>query len=256
MALGCSTVQIFSHSPRSWAIREIPEAEIREFKRLRKLYNIGPVYVHASYLINLSSETPGTAESSVAMVAQELELAELIGAEYVVLHTGRSVREEGRKVAAQALGNALDRFRGESRLLLENTAGQKGDISSRMEDLAEIMAIADSPVIGGVCIDTCHAFQAGYDLSRTEGTEALISEIERHLGIEQVKLIHLNDSKGGYNARLDRHEHIGKGRIGEEGLGFFLNHPLLREVPLILETPKKTEEDDPMNLAAVKRLIG
>ncbi|NTU42433.1 MAG: deoxyribonuclease IV, partial [Nitrospirales bacterium] len=211
--------------------------------------------VHASYLINLSSETAGTAESSIEMVARELELADLIGAEYVVLHTGRSVRDNGRKIAAQALRKAISGFSGTSRLLIENTAGQKGDISSRMEDLAEIMAIADSPVIGGVCIDTCHAFQAGYDLSQQEGIDGLVEEIELHLGLDQVKLIHFNDSKAGCNSRLDRHEHIGQGKIGEKGLGIFLHHPALKAIPLILETPKKTEEDDPINLKAVRRLL-
>ncbi|MCL4474715.1 MAG: deoxyribonuclease IV [Nitrospirae bacterium] len=122
-------------------------------------------------------------------------------------------------------------------------------------DLAEIMDKTESALIGGICLDTCHAFQAGYEISKGEGVAEIAGEIERHMGLEKVKLIHLNDSKKAFNSRVDRHEHIGSGAIGTGGLKRFINHPAFRDVPLILETPKKSEDDDPRNLKVVRSFL-
>jgi deoxyribonuclease-4 len=142
-----------------------------------------------------------------------------------------------------------------ARLLLENTAGERGDISSRIIDVAEIMNAVGSALVAGICLDTCHAFQAGYNLSREEGLDKIVKEIERHMGLERVKLIHLNDSKRAFNAGVDRHEHIGTGEIGKEGLERIIRHPSLKDIPLILETPKNSEEDDLRNLNVVRGFL-
>jgi deoxyribonuclease-4 len=231
---------------------------LKRFRLLRLSYGLNPLFVHTSYLINLASRDPEVLERSKRLLVSEMELADALGAEYVVLHSGstRDREQEGRKRAIQALRIVLRDKAYSSSLLIENTAGERGDISSRMSDLAEIMEGVASPVIGGVCIDTCHAFAAGYDLSSREGLSALVSEIRGRLGLAKVKLIHLNDAKKGLNSRVDRHAHIGEGQITMGGFSRFLNHPAIAAVPVILETPKKTEEDDRRNLQVVKDLTG
>lgn len=253
--LGCNTVQIFSHSPRSWFVRRIREEEIQEFKRLRSLYDISPVYVHTSYLINLASSNKEVAEKSVEMLSLEMEIADLLGADYVVLHPGTASdsEEEGLRRLIKRL-KAVLKGRYRTRLLLENTAGEKGDLTSRINQLAWIINSVDSNLIGGICIDTCHAFQAGYDISNEKGVTEFIEEIKKEIGVEGIKLLHLNDSKKALGSGVDRHEHIGYGSIGRKGFKALLSNKILN-VPLILETPKKTEEDDIRNLKALKGLL-
>lgn len=255
--LGCSTIQIFSHNPRQWRVRNIPGGDALQFRILRRLYDIDPVFIHTSYLINLAAANRDVLKKSLGLLVKEMELADAIGADYVVLHTGSSRAEgaEGRKIATEALREILDPGKWKARLLLENTAGERGDISSGIKDLAEIIDEAGGKVIEGICFDTCHGFQAGYDISKKSGLDKLSTEIRKYLGVGMVKLIHLNDSKKSFNSGVDRHEHIGQGRIGKEGLRRFLGHPLFRNVPLILETPKKTEHDDPRNLKTVREIL-
>lgn len=256
--LGCNTMQIFSHNPRQWVAQRIPKDAVEQFERLREDYAIDPVFVHTSYLINLAALSSDILDRSIQLLAHEMDLADALGADYVVLHTGSASRdsvENARKRAIGALRIVAGLKQWKARLLLENTAGERGDISSRIEDLAEIIRQTDSPLIAGVCIDTCHAFAAGYDISSEEGLSELVKGVERWLGIDSVKLIHLNDSKKGCNSHVDRHEHIGQGGIGEEGLARLINHPAFRNIPLILETPKKSEEDDLRNLKVVRDLL-
>ena len=256
--LGCSTMQIFSHNPRQWSVVNIPGEEVSQFKRLRDLYDIGPVFIHSSYLINLCSVDKGVLSKSVQLLLKEMELADALGAEYVILHTGSASQDIGgkaRKRAVQALRTVFGHCEWTARLLLENTAGERGDISSRIIDLAEIIEKSGSASIGGICLDTCHAFQAGYEISSEAGVKDMAEEIKAHIGLDKVKLVHLNDSKRAFNSRVDRHEHIGGGHIGKEGLKYLINHPAFRNVPLILETPRKSEEDDPRNLKVVRGML-
>lgn len=256
--LGCSTMQIFSHNPRQWLVRDITEDSAARFRSLRDECGIDPVFIHSSYLINLASQDGEILEKSVSLLARELDLADTLGADYVVLHTGSASQdseENSRKRAVEALARLAGERKWRSRLLLENTAGERGDISSRISDLAWIMRSMDRGLAGGLCIDTCHAFAAGYNIPDDEGLAGLIDEIEAHAGTGAVKLIHLNDSKKDYNSRVDRHEHIGLGRIGRAGLKKFLEHPALKSVPLILETPKKDDRDEERNLRAARDLF-
>ena len=160
-----------------------------------------------------------------------------------------------RQRAIAALNSIADEKQWNAGLLIENTAGERGDISSAMSDLSEILAGVRGTLIAGVCIDTCHAFAAGYPLDSERGVQRMADEIERFVGAGKVKLIHLNDSKGASGSRIDRHEHIGLGRIGAKGLQRFINCGPFRDAPLILETPKKQESDDPANLAKVRRMM-
>lgn len=256
--LGCNTAQIFSHNPRAWFIGAIPEDSIVLLKELRKAYDIAPVFVHCSYLINLASSDSSARERSIRLLIREMDLADLLGAEYVVLHTGSASQDVGdvaRGRAINALRKVSQNRKWQAGLLLENTAGQRGDISSRIKDLAEIIEGVAGSLIKGVTIDTCHAFQAGYELTSEKGLAEMREEIENYLGTERVKLIHLNDSKRAFHSRIDRHDHIGSGLIGRKGIARFINDPAFVRVPLILETPKKKEDDDKKNLSTVRRLM-
>jgi deoxyribonuclease-4 len=236
--LGATTLQIFSHNPRGWAVKKRDPKDIKAFKKLRRLYNICPVVIHTSYLINLATKESGLVKRSVEMMVQEMHIADEIGAEYVVLHTGSAAGDRpaaARKRAVDRLNEVAGRGTWKAGLLLENTAGERGDITSRIEDLAEITEQVPGPLIKGVCV-----------LSR---------EIKSSLGKNRLRLIHLNDAKGQVGSGKDRHEHIGQGKIGKKGFRIFLNHPFFLQVPIILETPKKTERDDRQNLKKVRSLM-
>jgi deoxyribonuclease-4 len=256
--LGCNTLQIFSHSPRVWHVKERSQEEYASFRRLRQQTGIEPVFVHTSYLINLASRDRPLSKKSVAMVTEEMNIADLIGADYLVLHTGSAAGDdprEARKRAVAALSQVSKNGEWRTGILLENTAGERGDITSAIAELCAVMEQVDEKLVAGVCIDTCHAYAAGYDVASVAGLATFSEELERNLGCEKVRLIHLNDSRGGIGSRLDRHEHIGKGKIGIKGFTNFLRHRCFAGVPIILETPKKTENDDPTNLRTVKSII-
>lgn len=256
--LGCGTVQIFSHNPRGWAIRERAQDEFATFSKLRREYDICPVFVHSSYLINLGSKMADLRKKSVNMVAAEMEIADALGAEYVILHTG-SASGDDRASARRRVISCLDEVSAKglwkSTILLENTAGERGDIASRIEEMGEILEALPHGIVSGVCIDTCHAFSAGYDFSTARAADLMARELDRHIGTGKVKLLHVNDSREGQGSGIDRHEHIGIGKIGLEGLRNILTHPSLIDVPLILETPKKTEDDDRRNLDEIIKLV-
>lgn len=257
-ALGCTTMQIFSHNPRGWAVKEIAAESAAQFISLRARYDISPVYIHASYLINLATHQRILQEKSVGLLIEEMNRADAIGAEYVILHAGSSSTDAAhvaRKRAIRALNAVARQGKWRVALLIENTAGEQGDISSLMTELSEIMEGVQGTLIGGVCIDTAHAFAAGYDIRSAEGAEMLQDEILRHLGRNAVKLIHLNDSKRSAGSHVDRHEHIGCGNIGSAGLRQFMAREHFTGIPLILETPKKNEYDDIRNLRRVRKML-
>lgn len=256
--LRCNTLQLFSHNPRQWIVKTISEDLVLNFKKLNDKYDIKPIFIHASYLINLASTDRHILERSIDLLAQEMNIADILNVDYVIVHTGsasKDPKEAGQKRAIESLKRLSEKREWRSKLLLENTAGEKGDISPYIEDLAEIIDKTSRPLIGGVVIDTCHAFAAGYEINSKKGLLGFVEKIERYLGLTNVKLIHLNDSKKAFNSHLDRHEHIGEGCIGKEGLKNFINHPALKDIPLILETPKKSEEDDQRNLEVVRGLL-
>ncbi len=257
--LDCNTLQIFSHNPRGWAVRDIPQDEIREFVALKKEYGISPVCIHTSYLINLASKKSDLKKKSVKMVKFELDFADRVGAEYVVLHTGSASGDDpksARKRAIEALLEISDHGTWRAGLLLENTSGKKGDITSRIYEIAEIIEGVPTSLISGICLDTCHAFSAGYNIRNEKGINGLSKEIQKYYKKDAVKLLHLNDSKVPLGSGADRHEHIGKGAIGTKGIQKILLHPSFNKLPVILETPKKSDADDIANLRTVKRLLG
>jgi len=257
-ALGCNTMQIFSHNPRGWITKEIPAEESARFKTLRQRLDISPVYIHTSYLINMASKDSILRKKSIAMLREEMDRADVLGADFVILHTGSASGDDdhlSRQRAIAAVNEVSRAGTWHAGLLIENTAGERGDISSKITDLAEILHGVHGSLISGICFDTCHAFSAGYDMRDDQGIQMIVREIETHITMQKVKLIHLNDSKGERGSGIDRHEHIGLGKIGVAGLQQLIHSRPFSTVPVILETPKKQDSDDHRNLRMVRKML-
>jgi deoxyribonuclease IV len=258
--LRCDTMQVFSKSPRGWAARPLdPEDASRAFA-LRQRWGIGPFAVHAPYLINLASADDLLYERSITALADELSRCALIRADFLVVHVGcvREGQRDGLDRVARAIGRVLQRaLKGphEPVLLLENTAGRRGEVGSHFEELGELLARAGRDRVG-ICLDTCHTFAAGYDISTRAGLGSVAESLDSVIGLSAVKLIHVNDSKQGLGSHADRHEHIGQGAIGRPGFQALLDHPALGRIPLVLETPKRSEADDVRNLRVIRSLAG
>ncbi|MBI3610692.1 MAG: deoxyribonuclease IV [Nitrospirae bacterium] len=256
-ALGCTAMQIFSRSPRMWSAKALDPDEVSRFRGLREKYDIKPAVIHASYLINLATPEGGLKRRSVEALIDELDRADRLGVEYLVVHVG-SCKDggavEGVERVREALAAALSSGRWSTQLLLEDTAGERGDVGARLEEIGMILKGLPGGERVGVCLDTCHLFAAGYDITTPVGVERVAGWVERAIGQDRVKVVHGNDSKKGLNCRVDRHQHIGLGGIGLEGFRAWVNHPAFREIPMILETPKDTPEADPRNLITIKNL--
>jgi deoxyribonuclease-4 len=256
--LGCNTMQIFTHNPRGWDVKKITDEESLKFHSYRIDFNISPIYVHASYLINLASTDKKLHKKSIDLLITEIERADTIGADYVILHPGSSSCDD-EAVARDRIINALKEVsqsgNWDAGLIVENTAGKRGDISSHILHLSEIINNVKTSLIKGICIDTCHAFASGYDIRGDKGIKQIVDEIKYYIGLDRFKLIHLNDSKTDLGSGIDRHEHIGMGKIGSIGLKKFIRNPHFRDVPIILETPKINEADDLKNLIKVREML-
>jgi deoxyribonuclease-4 len=259
--LGANALQIFSCSPRMWERggARIAEAEAARFRARRKELGLGPLVIHDNYLINLASPNPVLRTRSVQAFHQELVRAIALGADYLVAHPG-SGRESSPEAAVASISQGLKQAArglklGDLKILLENTAGQGTSIGSRFEELRAILDAAPELPLG-ICIDTAHTFAAGWDLRSAEGLETTLQAIDRTVGLDRVYVIHVNDSKTHHGSRVDRHEHIGKGKIGLDAFGRILNHALLAGRAFILETPIDKPGDDRRNVAALWKLLG
>jgi len=263
--LGANALQIFSASPRMWAVgtSRISEASAARFRARRKELSLGPLVIHTNYLINLASANPVLRTRSVQTFHQELVRALALGADYLVTHPGCSgpdcgSNRAGESVSAIALGlrqAARGLKLGDLQILLENTAGQGSSVGSKFEELRAIMdACRDLPM--GVCVDTAHLFASGWDIRTAEGLDKTLMSIDQSIGLDRVAVLHVNDSKTNLSSRVDRHEHIGKGKIGLEAFARILNHPLLARRAFIAETPIDKPGDDRKNVAALWKLIG
>ena len=256
---GCDTFQIFSRNPRGWRFKEIPEEVAREFRRKLALTGISPVVDHMPYLPNLATPKEDVYARSVEALAEELERCAILGIPYLVTHLGShldSGKEGGFERTAEAISRALSSVENEVILLLETTSDSKNSVGGSFEDLAEIMRRVGREDRVGACFDTCHAFVAGYELRTAEGVAETMEGFNEAVGLSRLKVVHLNDSKGPIASKLDRHEHIGLGEIGEEGFRRILRHPAIRALPLILETPVDERRDDRGNIALVRKLAG
>ena len=256
--LACDTMQIFSRSPRGGPAPVFTKEELRAFDTQRRQAGIEPLAVHCPYIINLASPNPTVFRNSVALYQEEYRRCSQLHARFLVTHVG-SHRGEGEEAGitrvADALNRTLDKTNGALMILLENTAGSGQGLGDQFEQLAAMRAQVSRREVVGICLDTAHLFAAGYPIHIGEGLDETLAQFDRVIGFEWLRLIHLNDSKVGFNTHVDRHWHIGEGEIGLEAMRRIVNHPRLRHLPCILETPKKSEQDDPRNLATVRRLI-
>ncbi|HIC96650.1 TPA: deoxyribonuclease IV [Candidatus Bipolaricaulota bacterium] len=270
-ALGINALQLFSHNARSWKMEELKPGEAERFRRRWRESEVEYIVIHTIYLINLASPKEELYHRSISAVAKELERAAELGIPHVNTHIGAHVgmgREWGLARARAALREVLARTRGLGvKLLLENTAGEGTVLGSEFRELAYLLEAEDhdrdrDPGRLGVCLDTCHAFAAGYDLATVEGLEAALEELDREVGLDRLFLVHLNDSRHPLGSHKDRHEHIGEGEIGLSGFANIVNHPRLRGLPFILETPQMAYEDerldsdaDEINLERIRALM-
>ncbi len=260
---GCQIIQIFTRNPNRWVSTQLSPKEVDAFHEARALTSVVPVASHDSYLINLASPYHEKRQRSLQALQNELVRADLLGIPYVVMHPGAHMgagEKKGIRRIAEGLKRIFDRT---SHLrvhtLIETTAGQGTSLGYRFEHLAEIIRQTESQERLGVCLDTCHIFAAGYDFGERGTFDKLIREFDAMIGLKRLKLIHVNDSKKERGSRIDRHEHIGEGFIGERAFSFLLKAPLFKDLSFILETPKGADaagtDLDILNLGVLRRLM-
>ncbi len=261
--VGCDCVQVFTKNNNQWNAKDLQSTDIAQFQQQLEQTGIVKPIAHASYLINLAAPNEELWKKSIAAMIDELRRAELLHLDAVVVHPGSfttSTQAEGLQRIITAVQEILRATAGfKVKLLLENTAGQGTNLGADLSDLGTILAAVNQHERIGVCIDSCHAMAAGYDLADPTGLKKLLHDIGEQFGLDRVAAIHLNDSKKGCGSRVDRHEHIGCGTIGREGFKRWLKNKSLRAIPTYLETPKgideKTGEDlDVINLRVVREL--
>ena len=267
--LGCNALQIFSASPRMWqgGPARIPDLDAAAFRARRDQLRLGPLVIHANYLINLAAAQPMLRTRSIQAFQDEIVRAVVLGADFLVVHPG--ARGEG--TAAQGISTIVESVKQATKrvpmdglkILIENTAGMGTAIGSRLEEVGEIIAALFRDLTVGACLDTAHLFAAGYDIKSEAGLSSTITQIENTIALENVPVFHVNDSKIPLGGRVDRHEHIGKGKIGKEAFARILQHPQLsapgdglRGRAFLAETPIDDPGDDRRNVAMLWALAG
>jgi deoxyribonuclease-4 len=256
---GCDTFQIFSRNPRGWRSKDLTDEDAALFRENLKKSGIWPPIDHMPYLPNLATANPENYEKTVQTLVAELGRCGLLGIPYLVTHLGHHQGdgiEKGQKRVIAAINHALSMAGNPVMLLLENTAGEKNGIGNLFEDIQAVIDGVEEKERIGVCFDTCHAFGAGYELRTREGLRETLALFDSVIGIDMIRAVHLNDSKGNLGSGLDRHEHIGLGFIGEDGFRTILGHDLFRTRPLICETPVDARRDDRGNIRKVRELAG
>jgi deoxyribonuclease IV len=264
---GCESLQLFTKNASQWRARPLPPQEIAAFKQAATDTGIGPIVAHASYLINLATSIPALRVQSIAALGEEVDRAEALGLLGVVLHPGARLTastEQAIALIVSALKEVLkQRRRGKTMILLEHTAGQGSTMGSSFEEIAAMLDGVKSPRRLGVCLDTCHLLAAGYNLCSEEGYRETFDTFDALIGMDRLKVFHLNDSKKPCMSRVDRHEHIGKGCIGIEPFRRLLNDKRFADLPMMIETEKSESRSgrividplDAMNLSTLRGLL-
>ena len=252
----CSAFQIFTRSPRSWHAKDLTKEVIDAFKSKLKASKIDrfATCAHMPYLPNLATPKDDAFEKSVNTLINEVERCAQLGIPYLVTHLGSHLgtgEEAGIKKLVEALTKA-GQTKNDVMILLENTAGQKNSVGSDFKQLGEIFKQLKPGKKFGVCLDTCHAFVAGYDLRTADKVKETFKEFDKHVGIENLKILHLNDARGEMGCNLDRHYHLGLGGIGEEGITSVVKFANKKKIPIILETPIDDDRDDFENVKIAK----
>jgi deoxyribonuclease-4 len=256
-AIDASAIALFAKNSNQWKGKVMTEEDVQTFASLR---TVQPIVSHASYLINLATTNPEFHAKSIAAMIDELDRAERLGIQGVVLHPGAHL-EAGVDAGLDQIARSLDQIHAaipnhRTVTFLETAAGQGSCVGCTFEELGRIIDAVDDKRRIGVCIDTCHIFAAGYEIRTREGYEKTIDEVDRFVGVENVGVFHLNDSKKALGSRVDRHQHIGDGELGLEPFRLLLNHPRFATIPKLLETPKTIEtESDRRNIATLRGLL-
>jgi deoxyribonuclease-4 len=259
--IGANTFQIFSSSPRMWRAPKVDPAQAARMKALRAALDVGPLVIHTSYLVNVCSQTDEVREKSVAAFRGEIERALTFGAEYLVLHPGSwkgLTRDEGLKLAADSITRAIDGLPWQGtpfHILIENTAGAEFSLGGKFEQVAELVERLKPTAPVAVCLDTCHTHVAGYDLVSAEGYEQTIALADSTIGLDAVRVWHMNDAKAARGSKLDRHEHIGQGTMGVEPFRRLLNDERFAHAAFVAETPVDEPGDEERNVRVLKSLV-
>ena len=262
--IGCTAFQIFSRSPRQWHAKDLVDADVELFKTNLKKSGIekNSVAVHMPYLPNLAGPDGELFEKSVNSFTSELIRCSQLGIEYLVIHLGSHKdmgRDHGINQLLKSCGQAVDNYKSAFKrnldvtILLENSAGQKGSMGSKLEELGEILDKLSNKTYR-VCLDTCHAFASGYDLSTEQACRRFINDFDNTVGLDSLKFIHLNDSKHEIGSHRDRHELFGHGKIGAKGLSTIINDKKMGNVPMVMEPNFVSVEEDAKNLALIRKL--
>lgn len=256
-AVECETMQMFSSNPRGWGAAMLDAEDVARFRADMRDSGISPIFVHAPYLPNPAAAGADAKRSVKALVTQAGRCAAL-GVRFLILHVGKALgADEGKALArvAKNIDTVLVAAPESVTLLLENTAGMGSEVGYRFEQVAAIIGEVKERNRLGVVLDTAHAFAAGYEFRTKAGLDATLREFDRVVGISRLHLVHLNDSKTEFGSRVDRHWHIGEGKIGKEGMREIVNHPLLRNLPAVMETPRDSAADDLRNMRIVRSLV-
>lgn len=256
--LGCNTMQIFARNPRQIRKSFLSDEDIKLFKEKAKKLKISPIAVHIPYTLNLASSKKSLYKITIKEFAQDLIEADKLGADFLITHMGShkgSTDKQGLIKVADALGEILKEAKDcKTEVLLENTAGSGYWLGYTFTHHRFILERLNWPKQIGICMDTAHAWAAGYMIDAQSGLDSLVEEIDKEVGIKRLKAIHLNDTKEALSSRHDRHCDIGKGKIGIEGFSAIVNHQKLKDLPFILETPKESDDDDRRNLNTVRKI--
>ena len=252
----CSAFQIFTRNPRGWNVKNLTKENINDFKSKLKESKIDrfATCAHMPYLPNLASPKDDGFEKSVITLVNEVERCAKLGIPYLVTHLGSHLgtgEENGIKRLVKALKKAGE-TKNDVMILLENTAGQKNSVGSDFKQLGEIFNQLTPAKKFGICFDSCHAFVAGYDLRTEDKVKKVFDDFDEHVGIKNLKILHLNDAKGDVGCNLDRHYHLGLGKIGEKGIASIVKFANKQKIPIILETPIDDERDDFENIKKAK----
>jgi len=259
--IGANTFQIFSSSPRMWRAPKVDPKQAERMRELRAKYDVGPLVIHTSYLVNVCSQSSETREKSISAFRGEIERALQLGAEYLVLHPGSwkgLTRDEGLKLAADSIQRAIDSLPWQGtpfHILIENTAGAEFSLGGSFEQVAELVARLRSHAPVAVCLDTCHTHVAGYDLLTVDGFAETMNKIAATVTFDAVRVWHCNDAKAPCGSKLDRHEHIGQGTMGVEPFRWLLNDPRFDHCAFIAETPVDEPGDEERNVRVLKSLV-
>jgi deoxyribonuclease-4 len=260
VSIGCDIVQIFVKNNMQWFGKPHAPDVLALYANELASQKLSAVFGHTGYLINLGAPACDNREKSLQSLIQEIGFATDLGLPFLVMHPGAHLGQ-GEKLGLKQIVIGLNEvFRATKmspvRIALENTAGQGSCLGCELRHLAAIYESVERPERLAVCLDTCHLFAAGYDIRTAKGWDVAMAEVEALFGLEQVVAFHLNDSKADFGSRVDRHEHIGKGKIGREGFRHIVNDPRFRDVPGCLETPKSDDlREDVKNLKVLRSLV-